>query len=297
MICIRVPATSANMGPGFDCLGVALDLYNYYEIEETAGGLEIIGCEECYSDEHNLIYTSMLKCFEVLNHQPSGLRIRINSSIPISRGLGSSAACIIGGIVAANELAGGKLTKAQLLEIANEIEGHPDNVAPALLGGMLIAVQDQGKVHCDKIKLVTNLRFCALIPNFTLSTKEARAVLPDKLTYGDAIFNISRASLMVTALANGSHDLIKHACEDALHQPYRSKLIPGYEEIVQKSKELGCLGVFLSGAGPTIMVLLQDGNNEFTVHMQGFLDTMQNKWSIKELNIDNEGMIVTKTRD
>jgi homoserine kinase len=297
MISIRVPATSANMGPGFDCLGVALGLYNDYEIEETAIGLEIIGCEECYNDESNLIYISMLRCFEVLNYQPKGLRIKVNSSIPISRGLGSSAACIIAGIAAANELAGGSLTKAQILEIANEIEGHPDNVTPALLGGMVIAIQDKGKVYYDKIKLSDNLGFCALIPDFTLSTKEARAVLPSKLSYGDAIYNISRASLLVTALTNGSYDLIKYACDDALHQPYRSKLIPGYEEIVQKSKELGCLGVFLSGAGPTIMVLLPKDNNEFTNTIQGFLETLQNRWLVKELDIDNEGIFVAKTHE
>jgi homoserine kinase len=232
----------------------------------------------------------------VLNYQPRGFKIKINSSIPISRGLGSSAACIIAGVAAANELAGGKLTNAQLLEIANDIEGHPDNVTPALLGGMVIAVQDKGKVYYDKVHLSDNLRFCALIPDFTLSTKEARAVLPSKLTYGDAIYNISRASLLVTALANGSYDLIKHACEDALHQPYRNKLIPGYDEILQKSKELGCLGVFLSGAGPTIMVLLQKENNEFSTKMQGFLETLENKWQIKELNIDHQGILMTKTQ-
>jgi homoserine kinase len=294
MISIKVPATSANMGPGFDCLGVALDLYNSYEIEETASGVEITGCEECYSNESNLIYTSMKKCFEVLNYQPKGLKININSSIPISRGLGSSAACIVGGVAAANELAGGKLTKAQLLEIANAIEGHPDNVAPALLGGMIIAVQDKGKVYHENVKLADNLRFCAIIPDFTLSTTEARAVLPNKLTYKDAIFNISRATLLVTALANGSYDLIRHACEDALHQPYRSKLIPGYFEIMQKSKELDCLGIFLSGAGPTIMAIIKSNDQRFTIDMQRFLDTLECKWTVKELCIDHQGTIITK---
>jgi homoserine kinase len=294
MISIKVPATSANMGPGFDCLGVALDLYNDYEIEETASGIEITGCEECYSNETNLIYTSMQKCFEVLNYQPKGLKININSSIPISRGLGSSAACIVGGIAAANELAGGKLTKAQLLEIANAIEGHPDNVAPALLGGMIIAVQNKGKVYHENVKIADNLRFCAIIPDFTLSTSEARAALPHKLSYGDAIFNISRATLLVTALANGSYDLIRHACEDALHQPYRSKLIPGYDEIMQKSKELDCLGIFLSGAGPTIMAIIKNTDQSFVSGIQSFLDTLKDKWIVKELHIDYEGTVISK---
>lgn len=294
MVSIKVPATSANMGPGFDCLGVALDLYNHFEIEETASGLEITGCDEFYRNETNLIYTSMQKCFEVLKYQPKGLKININSNIPISRGLGSSAACIVGGITAANELAEGKLNKAQLLEISNSIEGHPDNVTPALMGGMTIAVQDKGKVYYENVKIADNLHFCAIIPDFTLSTIEARAALPNNLTYGDAIFNISRATLLVTALANGSYDLIKYACEDALHQPYRSKLIPGYDEIVQKSKELECLGVFLSGAGPTIMAIIKSTDKSFISNMQRFLDTLKDKWIVKKLNIDNQGTVVSK---
>jgi homoserine kinase len=294
MVSIKVPATSANMGPGFDCLGVALDLYNCFEIEETASGLEIIGCHTLYNNETNLIYTSMQKCFEVLNYQPKGLKININSNIPISRGLGSSAACIVGGIAAANELAGGKLTKAQLLEIANCIEGHPDNVAAALMGGLTIAVQDKGKVYYENVKIADSLRFCAIIPDFTLSTSEARAALPNSLTYGDAIFNISRATLLVTALSNGSYDLIKYACEDALHQPYRSKLIPGYDEIVQRSKDLDCLGVFLSGAGPTIMAIIKSTDKRFISNMQSFLDTLNDKWIVKELNIDHQGTVISK---
>jgi homoserine kinase len=293
MVSIEVPATSANMGPGFDCLGVALDLYNCFEIEETASGLEIIGCDELYSNETNLIYTSMQKCFETLNYKPKGLKININSSIPISRGIGSSAACIIAGVTAANELAGGMLTKTQLLEIANVIEGHPDNVTPALMGGMTIAVQDKGKIYYEKVK-IDNLHFCAIIPSFTLSTSEARAALPNKLSYGDAIFNISRATLLVTALANGSYDLIKYACEDALHQPYRSKLIPGYDDIVDKIKDLDCLGVFLSGAGPTIMAIIKSTDQNFISDIQGFLDTLKDKWTVKRLHIDNQGTVVSK---
>jgi homoserine kinase len=294
MISIKIPATSANMGPGFDCLGVALDLYNYLEIEETVSGLEITGCEEFYCNETNLIYSSMQKCFEVLNYQPKGLKINIKGNIPISRGLGSSAACIVGGVMAANELAGGKLTKAQLLEIANAIEGHPDNVAAALIGGMTIAVQDKGKVYYENVKVADNLRFCAMIPDFTLSTMEARAALPNMLTYEDAIFNISRATLLVTALTNGNYDLIKYACEDALHQPYRSKLIPGYDEIVDKIKDLDYLGVFLSGAGPTIMVIIKSTDTNFMSDMQSFMDTLKDKWTLKELHIDNQGTVISK---
>ncbi len=291
MIRIKVPATSANMGPGFDCLGVALDLYNIFEIEEIEAGLEIIGCEDSYGGATNLIYTSMQRCFQKTGYQPKGLRIKIESDIPISRGLGSSAACIVGGILAANQLSGGRLSKEELLEIANEIEGHPDNVAPALLGGMVIAIQEQGKVFYDKISLSDNLGFCALIPDFTLSTKDARAVLPQSLTYKDAIYNISRASLLVTALANGKHELIRFACEDALHQPYRRCLIPDYDEILDKCRDLNCLGVFLSGAGPTIMALYDKSALSISHELQVFLDQLPHRWSLKELSVDYQGAI------
>jgi homoserine kinase len=295
MIKIKVPATSANMGPGFDCLGVALDLYNEFEVEETSEGIEITGCAKEYCNSNNLFYRSMNKCFEAVGYSPKGLRIKVASAIPISRGLGSSAACIVGGIAAANELAGSNLSLEHQLEIANAIEGHPDNVAPALLGGMTIAVQDNGKVFYDKVSLSEDIGFCALVPDFTLSTKEARAVLPKQLTYKDAIYNISRATLLVTALANGNYKLIQKACEDSLHQPYRSKLIPGYESIFSKAKELGCLGVFLSGAGPTIMTMLEKNNRTFIPEMEKYLKTLNSNWIVKKLNVDNQGTIITRT--
>lgn len=294
MVKIRVPATSANMGPGFDSLGVALGLYNHYEIEEIEQGLEIVGCEACYSNENNLVYSSMQRCFNEVNFKPKGIRIRIDSSIPISRGLGSSAACIVGGVAAANELAGGRLSTSEMLEIANSIEGHPDNVAPAMLGGMAVSVQRNGKVYCDRVKLADDIRFCAIIPDFTLSTKEARAVLPRQLSYADAIYNISRSSLLVTALANGNYDLIKFACEDALHQPYRSKLIPGFDVILEKSRELDCLGTFLSGAGPTIMSIVSKQNQSFTRDIQQFADGLPHKWTVMELDVDYRGITIDK---
>ena len=294
MISIRVPATSANMGPGFDCLGVALGLYNTFWVEELEEGLEILGCQDRYSNASNLIYTSMQRCFERTGYHPKGLRIKVESSIPISRGLGSSASCIIGGIMAANELSGGRLSKQELLEIANEIEGHPDNVAPALLGGMVVAVQDRGKVSYDRVHLSEQLGFCAMIPEFTLSTKEARAVLPNALTYADAIHNISRAALLVAALSNGNHELIKYACEDALHQPYRSGLIPGYDGIVEKCKSLGFLGVFLSGAGPTMMAIYDKQAATFEKELQNYLNTLQHKWVIKNLSVDHQGALLQR---
>lgn len=294
MIEVRVPATSANIGPGFDCLGLALNMYNYFKIEEIESGLEICGCEEQYRNESNLVYTSMLKCFEITGYRPKGLKIEIDGDIPTSRGLGSSAACILGGVLAANEISGGKLSKNEILQIAADIEGHPDNISPALLGGMVISITDNGKVYYDKIKISEGLKFCAIIPDFTLLTKEARAVLPDSIPHKDGVFNTGRASLLISALVNGSFDLIKIACDDRLHQIYRGKLIANYDEIVEKSRMLNCLGVFLSGAGPSIMVILKEENMDFCKDMGIFLKTLENKWSIKELKLDIQGSVVKR---
>lgn len=292
MLEVRVPATSANMGPGFDCLGIALDMYNYFYVDEIKSGLELKGFEECYSNENNLIYLSMKRCFEKTGYKPSGIKIEFKGSIPESRGLGSSASCIVGGVMAANALSGDVLSRDEILEIASEIEGHPDNVAPALFGGMVISIKDKGNIYYDRIKLSKVLKFCAVIPDFKLSTKEARAVLPQNISYSDGVFNVGRACLMVAALANGKKDVIKLACQDRLHQPYRGKLIPDFDEVIDKAYSFGALGVFLSGAGPTIMVILDEENKKFSGLMEEFLNSLKNRWMLKELAPDYEGAIV-----
>lgn len=292
MIEVVVPATSANLGPGFDTLGVSLNLYNRFYIEEIEKGLIIEGCEEEYKNENNLVYTSMKRCFEKLGYKEKGIKIRIESDIPSSRGLGSSAACIVGGILGANIIAGNQLNKYEMLKLATEIEGHPDNVAPAILGGMTAAIYENNNVYYDKIEIKEGIKFCALIPNFKLSTEKSREVLPREVAYKDAIFNIGRASLMITSLVNGNYDLLKIACKDKLHEPYRSKLIEDYDEIMRFCDDSGALGVFLSGAGPTIMILLEEKNIEFYENIKGLLKNLKKVWKLKELHVDLKGAIV-----
>lgn len=290
MIKVKVPATSANLGPGFDTLGLALNLYNTYYFEETTEGLEITGCHESYCNENNLVYSSFMKTLDIVGYSlKGGLKIHIESQIPLSRGLGSSAACIVGGIKGANILAGSLLSDDKIIEIATSIEGHPDNIAPAVLGGLVTSIMEDGKVFHNKIKVVYGLKFLALIPDFTLSTKEARAVLPKTLDYKDAVFNVSRVSLLISALVNGNFQLIKYGLGDKLHQPYRGELVGGYYEILDKCNELGSLGTYLSGAGPTIMTLVQEGNPDFISNLNEFLMTLENKWNIVELEIDERG--------
>ncbi|MBD5587074.1 homoserine kinase [Clostridium botulinum] len=296
MVEVRVPATSANIGPGFDCLGVAVNMYNKFFVEEIEEGLIFEGCADKFKNENNLIYVAMKKCFDKIGYKPTGLRIKIESDIPVSRGLGSSAACVVGGIVSANELAGGALNKKELLDLAVEVEGHPDNVNPAFCGGMTASISDNREVIYSKVKVSEGIKFCALIPDFTLSTEKARAVLPKSIDYKDGIFNVGRTALMISALNNGDFHLIKYACKDKLHQDYRAKLIENFYSIKEECEKLNSLGVFLSGAGPTIMVMLREEDKDFSKNIKSFLETLKNKWEVRELKIDKLGTVINNRK-
>ncbi|MHB8032884.1 homoserine kinase [Clostridium botulinum] len=296
MVEVRVPATSANIGPGFDCLGVAVNIYNKFFVEEIEDGLIFEGCADKFKNENNLIYVAMKKCFDKIGYKPTGLRIKIESDIPVSRGLGSSAACVVGGIVSANELAGGALNKKELLDLAVEVEGHPDNVNPAFCGGMTASISDNREVIYSKVKVSEGIKFCALIPDFTLSTEKARAVLPKSIDYKDGIFNVGRTALMISALNNGDFHLIKYACKDKLHQDYRAKLIENFYSIKKQCEKLNSLGVFLSGAGPTIMVMLREEDKDFSKNIKSFLETLKTKWEVRELKIDKLGTVVNNRK-
>lgn len=294
MIEIRVPATSANIGPGFDCLGLALNLYNNFYIEEIECGLDISGCDIAFRNENNLVYSSMQKCFSILGkgNTKKGIKIRFKSDIPVSRGLGSSATCILSGVLAANELCNGKLSKNDVLEISSSIEGHPDNITPALFGGMTVSIKENKKIYFEKVKFPHNVKFCSIIPSFTLSTKMAREVLPNNIPYKDGIFNVGRVSLLLAALSNGDIDFLRIACKDKLHQIYREKLIENFNEILEESNNLNSLCTFLSGAGPTIMVILREGETDYIKYMESYLHQFKNKWIIKELKLDTKGTLV-----
>lgn len=295
MIRIKVPATSANLGPGFDTLGLALNLYNIFEFCEIEEGLEIIGCEDIYNNKDNLIYISMLKVFEKIGYYPKGIKIIIDSNIPFSRGLGSSAACILGGVMGANELAGGHLSEEEIFKIATEIEGHPDNIAPALFGGLIVSVADDNQIYHNKIHVASGIKFVALIPDFSLSTKSAREVLPANIPYKDGVHNVGHVSLLISALNNGRFDLLKVALKDKLHQIYRSQLILGFDEIINKCYELNCLGAYLSGAGPTIMAIIHNENDDFKNRIKDYFLENNLQWDVKELTVDFNGATIEKT--
>lgn len=295
MIKVRVPATSAHMGPGFDSLGIGLTLYNEFEFRELDEGLRFKGINQEFCNEENIIYKAMKLCFDKAGYKIKGLEIsEVKQDVPISRGLGSSSTCIVGGLMGANEILGGRFSKDELLDMAVEIEGHPDNVAPAILGGMIVAVMEDKKTYYDKINVSKGLKFVSIVPDFRLSTEKARSVVPKAISMKDGVYNVSRAALMVASFVSGKHELVKYACKDAFHQNYRSKLIPGFEKVYNKSYELGAYGCYISGAGPTIMAIIDENDMRFSNKLKEFLNLENLKWDVLELSLDSEGATIVK---
>lgn len=293
MIKVRVPATSANIGPGFDTLGIAFNLYNEFEFSEDAKEIKFYGFKEEYSNEDNIVYKAMKTCFDKCDYKPKGLKIGlIKEEIPISRGLGSSSTCIVAGLLGANQIMGNPLSIEELFRIGVEIEGHPDNIAPAFFGGMVVSVVEDKNVFYNKIDVKEGISFLALIPDFELSTSLARKVLPNDVRFKDAIYNISRVSLMISAFANGKYELLKYSCKDTMHEKYRSHLIKNYDLVYNKCISLGALSCFLSGAGPTIMAIIKSNDKKIVDNIQVFLKDEHLSWNVKELSIDNLGAMV-----
>ncbi|MCD7784641.1 MAG: homoserine kinase [Oscillospiraceae bacterium] len=291
MIKIRIPATSANLGAGFDALGLALDYYNFVEMEES-DRIEISSTDDVPvpTDESNLIYISARDLFEVCGRKLSGLKIIQTNNIPMARGLGSSSACIVAGLVGANHLLGNPLTTDDLVNLSAQIEGHPDNTAPALLGGIVTAVFDGRQVHWVKQEVYTKLKFYAIIPDFELKTEKARACLPKEISHKDAVYNLSRAALFSASLLTGKFENLREAVNDKLHQPYRMELIPHCQEVFDIAYSHGAYGVYISGAGPTVMAIADDRNTYFAGKMRFSLENAGlASWQVKELSIDNVG--------
>lgn len=291
MIKLQIPATSANLGAGFDALGLALDLYNYVEMEEN-DRIDISSADSIPvpTDEKNLIYVSVNDLYRVCGKTLKGLTLRQTNNIPMTRGLGSSSACIAAGLVGANRMLGDPLTADDLVDLAAQIEGHPDNTAPALLGGIVTAVFDGRKVHWVKQEVYTKLKFAAIIPDFELSTEKARACLPKEITHKDAVYNLSRAALFSASLLTGKFENLRTAVHDRLHQPYRMELIPRCREVFDIAYTHGAYAVYISGAGPTVMAIVDEQNEFFAGKMKFSLDNAGlGGWQVHEYRTDNLG--------
>jgi homoserine kinase len=255
MVTVIVPATTANLGPGFDCLGAALSLYTRFSFELQPEGLTITGCGQKEANKNNLVYRAYLHTLQSSGRKPSGLLLHIDSDIPPARGLGSSAACVAGGILGACALHSLDMDQEEVFALAAALEGHPDNAAPAVYGGLRVSIQEGGKPYSLPAVLHPDLRFLALVPDFELKTIEARAALPANVTREDAVYNLSHTAFLLKALENGDPEMIRLACHDRLHQPARFGLIPGSLALQERMEQAGAAACYLSGAGPALMCL------------------------------------------
>ena len=286
-VTVRVPATTANLGPGFDAFGCALGLYTDVTFEETDAGLEITGCDEAYQGPDNLAYTSYCAVLASLSEEVRGVKIHIDAHIPICRGLGSSAALLVAGAMGANVLRGSKLSTQGLLNITNAMEGHPDNLAPAFYGGLTASMVDNGLPVTVSFPLHPSWEFLALIPDFDLPTTLARSVLPEQVSRADAIYNISHGAMVLKALELGDEKLLRNAMQDRLHQKYRKKLIPDYEKIEALARTYGA-AFCLSGAGPTLLCITRDKG--LSQQLAGKLPAItQHNWEILPLHVEFQG--------
>lgn len=282
-VTVRVPATSANLGPGFDTLGLALDLYDEITVEATSSGLHIdvtgAGQGEVPLDETHLVVRSMQAAFDLLGEKPAGLRLTCRNVVPHGRGLGSSAAAIVGGLVAARALVEGedRLDDATLFQLATDLEGHPDNVAPALFGGLTISWVDGAAAAVERLDC--QVPVTVFVPPTPVSTAEARGLLPEAVPHADAVFNAGRSALLVAALLHAPHRLIS-ATEDRLHQTYRSTAMPESYRLVRSLRVEGVPAV-ISGAGPTVLAFAR-----------GIDDALPDGWALHHLDVDAGGATV-----
>ena len=308
-VSVKVPASSANIGPGFDCLGMALPIYNTITIEETVlpgTGIEInvMSEEETIDemvfdniprDENSLVYKAVEMLYNSIGQEPSELKINIQTGIPIARGLGSSSSIIVGGLLAANKLLGEPADETALLAIATEVEGHPDNVAPAILGGVVLATQeDDGTLSYFKLKWPEEWDITVCVPDFELSTEIARSILPKEVLMQDAIYNAKRLAMLIQALNTNDAKLMKSALKDRLHQPYREKLVPGMKEIMDAFKhEDGVLGCVLSGAGPSLLVISYKYDlDKISSTVKDIWEAQNIKVDVRNLKVEEQGAIV-----
>ncbi len=282
MIKVIVPCTSANLGSGFDVLGLALSMYAEFEFElNDATWIE--GCDAQYASEDNLIIKSFNAVYQKMNQQAPKLHCIIHSPIPLARGLGSSSACICAGVLAANFFLNKPYTLDECFQIASDLEGHPDNVAPCLYGSLMASTKKDGTWIAAPLEISDQLKFYACIPDFELSTKKSREVLPAQVNHSDAVLNLSRLAFLIQGLKTANQEFLSLGFMDLLHQPYRFPLIQNSKELLTwcKTKGYAC---YLSGAGPTLMIV-----SVSEINLTELKEIIPSSWNVVKLSISKKG--------
>lgn len=295
MFQVTVPATSANVGAGFDCLGLALSMRGSFLFKKrTDQEVKIVGCDPMYCNKDNLVYIAFQTTLKKANHPNFGVEIDIDCNLPLKRGLGSSAACIVAGCVGANALMGFPLTTQDIFSIATEMEGHPDNVAPAIFGGLTLSFMKDNEPIMVPYNVSSNLHFMVVVPPTTISTQEAREILPTEVSYTDAIFNVSHCAAFLRGLETGDATLIKQAWGDRLHEPYRKKLIPEYDQLEKLCHEYQALALLISGSGSTMLVI---ADNQYSLSQIEEKITSTTDVVCHHVRVEKEGVILHDMRD
>jgi homoserine kinase len=292
---VRIPATSANLGPGFDALGLALALHNEVRATEAEGVRVTLageGAGRLPTDAGNVVARGVRLAYEAAGRPFRGVTLECTNRIPTARGLGSSAAAWVGGLVAGNALLGGPLSRQALLALAARAEGHPDNVAAALLGGLTVSCAHGDEVTAVALPVPPGLGWVALIPETSASTVEARAVLPPTVPRGDAVFNVQRVALLLAALQTGRLEALGEALDDRLHQPYRmAKLFPWMRDVAAAARGAGALGCVLSGSGPALLAAVAGDGARVARAMEAALAAAGLAGRAEAFGVDTEGAV------
>ena len=293
-VTVRVPATTANMGPGFDSLGCALSLYNTFTFRR-AERTSVSGCDPAYAGEDNLALQAFRAACRAADVTPPPVALHITAHVPVSRGLGSSATLLVGGAMGARALLSLPLSEEEIFFLVNRMEGHPDNVAPALFGGLRASMQEEGVPLSLPLVLHPSLRFCALIPDYEVKTHAARDVLPASVPFSDATANGAHVAVTVAALATGDGAVLARAMTDRLHEPYRTPLMPEFDAVKSAASGAGALAFFLSGSGSTCMAIYR--NDAFPAELEARLSGLSHHWRVLSLMPDPVGADVRITEE
>jgi homoserine kinase len=269
---IKVPASTSNLGPGFDTIGLALDLYNVYSFEtvDSDDNSSLTYSSNLSEDEvpyskDNLVYRAYEYLFTRESLKVPSVKIHFEAGIPTTGGFGSSSTAILAGLMAANKILGDKFDQEKILKIGTQLDGHPDNISPALLGGLIVCIYANKELNYVKLPWDQNLFFVVLTPDFKVPTAKARAILPSMVEFQDAVFNVGYSSLLVAALASKNTEVLKQCFKDRLHQHYRAQLVPGMEYVLDLGVEAGAIGTMLSGAGSTLLAVVDDEDKAHTI--------------------------------